>query len=531
MKHLIKTTDLNSLGFAEYDRIILDSTKNEIVCKGGVTYELIPDEYIYNEADNKYYQKLVAYDELIKINSTVDLNSEWVEDTEDSNYTYFKSNSNVGVNNSYSQCKVTWSNLTSITFKYMSSNEIGYDYLCVGNLDGEKFTAQPSDGNSNVYLSTKDKESGTYYEFTIKCDKGEHHIWFCYRKDDSGNEGEDRGFIGVPKSIVSVLDIKQGSELPMEYKSGGVSAEGGKTYDINCKSVILPNGSYIVTSYEDYTKTEKAINTEYVDLGLPNGTLWAKCNIGATSETEDGVYFQWGETNGISGSLLGKYSDENYSWVSYKYCNGSYNTLTKYNTSTSYGENPDNITTLESVDDAATQIMGGNWRMPTPTEYLTLRNETLWVWCPGGNVGIKKTDESGNESIEYIAYPTGYFVFKTNSDKKQRGTFTTDENNNLTGYTATSGTVYYPGAHEVKEGNITSIADGDTHIFFPASGYADGTEVNLRGSYGYYWSSSLLPSDSSSGLYLSFYSGNVFPQDDDNRYNGFCVRSVLGNLS
>ena len=35
MKHLIKTTDLNSLGFAEYDRIILDSTKNEIVCKGG----------------------------------------------------------------------------------------------------------------------------------------------------------------------------------------------------------------------------------------------------------------------------------------------------------------------------------------------------------------------------------------------------------------------------------------------------------------------------------------------------------------
>ena len=125
MKHLIETADLSSLGFAEYDRIILDSTTNEIVYKGGVKYEIIPDEYIYNEADNKYYQKLVAYGN----SNRIDLNSEWVEDTEDSNYTYFKSNSNVGVDNSYSQCKVTWSNLTSITFKYMSSSEMSYDYL------------------------------------------------------------------------------------------------------------------------------------------------------------------------------------------------------------------------------------------------------------------------------------------------------------------------------------------------------------------------------------------------------------------
>ena len=525
MKHLIETTDLSSLGFAEYDRIILDSTTNEIVYKGGVKYEIIPNSYIYNEADNKYYQKLVAYGN----SNRIDLNSEWVEDTEDSNYTYFKSNSNVSVDSSYSQCKVTWSNLTSITFKYMSSSEIGYDYLCVGILDGEKFTAQPSDGSSNVYLSTYDKISGTYYEFTIECDEGEHHIWFCYQKDGGGNEGEDRGFIGVPKSVVSIVDIKQGSELPMEREYGGISAEGGKTYDIYVNNVTVPNGS-IVTDYKNVEKTEKAINTEYVDLGLESGTLWAKCTIGATSETDYGIYFRWGETNGISGSLLGKYSDENYSWASYTHCNGSNTTMTKYCTDSSYGT-VDNKTTLEPVDDAATQIMGGNWRMPTAAEYQTLYNETLWVWCPGGNVGIKKTDESGNESIEYIAYPTGYFVFKTESDKKQRGTFTTDENDNLIGYTATSRTVYYPGAHEVKEGNITSIADGDTHIFFTASGRAYGAGVYLRGSSGYYWSSSLHPSDSNGGLNLDFLSGGVTPQDYHNRYYGFCVRSVLENLS
>ena len=183
---------------------------------------------------------------------------------------------------------------------------------------------------------------------------------------------------------------------------------------------------------------------------------------------------------------------------------------------------------MEDEDDAAIQIMGGEWRMPTASEYQTLYDETLWVWCPGGNVGIKKTDESGNESIEYIAYPMGYFVFKTNSnsDKKQMGTFTTDKDGNLIGYKATSGTVYYPGAHEVTEGDGTSIADDDTHIFFPASGYANGSGVSGRGSYGYYWSSSLHPSSSYRGLTLYFLSGRIDPQLYSSRYLGFCVRGV-----
>ena len=464
MKHLIETADLSSLGFAEYDRIILDSSTNEIAYRGGVKYEIIPDEYIYNEADNKYYQKLVAYGEPIEIDN-IDLNSEWVSDTEDNEYRYFKSNSNVGVGNSYSQCKVTWSNLTSVTFKYMSSSEIGYDYLCVGKLDGEKFTSKPYNGGSNVYLSTKGKTSGTYYEFTIKCDEGEHHIWFCYQKDSSSNNGEDRGFIGVPKSVVSVLDIKQGSELPMEYKSGGVSVEGGKTYDINCKSVILPNGSYIVASYEDYTKTEKTINTEYVDLGLKSGTLWAKCNIGATTETDYGVYFQWGDISGISGSLLGKYSDENYSWASYTHCNGSEYTLTKYNTSTSYGENPDNITTLETENDATTQIMGSDWRIPTYDELLELYKNTT------------------NERVEDF-----------------NGT-------GVNGY------------------KFTSKTDTSKYIFIPVAGSCSDGSVDNVGIYGGVWSSSLGISEPSVAFYLNFGLRDC-TMYETLRYHGQSVRGV-----
>ena len=459
MKHLIVTEDINSLGFAEYDRVILDSITNEIVYRRGVKYELVPDSYIYKETDKKYYQKLVAYGN----SNRIDLNSQWVSDTEDDKYSYFKSNSNVEVDNSYSQCKVTWSNLTSITFKYMSSSEIGWDYLCVGKLDGEKFTAQPSDGDDNVYLSTKGKTSGTYYEFTIECDKGEHHIWFCYRKDSSGNEGKDRGFIGVPKSVLSVLDVKQGSELPTEYKFGGISAEGGKIYDINFNNVTLPNGSYIGPFYEDYTKTEKTINTEYVDLGLPSGLKWAKCNIGATSETEDGVYFSWGDISGIGGSLLGKYSDEKYSWTTDPFNNGSSSYDETYFNSVKDTVCPNNVLTKEY--DAATQIMGDEWRMPTYAEFYELFDNTTNEWITNFN----NTGVNGRK--------------------------------------------------------FTSKTDTSKYIFIPAAGYCNNGSVNSGGRHGYVWSSSLRTDSTDEARNLELDSDLCY-MPSIYRFYGFVVRGI-----
>ena len=39
---------------------------------------------------------------------------------------------------------------------------------------------------------------------------------------------------------------------------------------------------------------------EYVDLGLPSGTLWATCNVGAKTPEGYGSYFAWGETRSKS---------------------------------------------------------------------------------------------------------------------------------------------------------------------------------------------------------------------------------------
>ena len=85
---------------------------------------------------------------------------------------------------------------------------------------------------------------------------------------------------------------------------------------------------------------------EYVDLGLPSGTLWATCNVGAETPESIGSYFAWGETS----------TKADYDWSTYKYCNGSENTLTKYCNDANYGYNgySDELVVLQPEDDAAT---------------------------------------------------------------------------------------------------------------------------------------------------------------------------------
>lgn len=109
---------------------------------------------------------------------------------------------------------------------------------------------------------------------------------------------------------------------------------------------------------------------EFVDLGLPSGTLWATCNIGANNPEDCGDYFAWGETE----------PKEVYDWKSYRYGNLVYDhfELTKYCTDSSYGLNGfvDNLVVLETVDDAAAANWGMEWRMPTKEEWKELYMKT-----------------------------------------------------------------------------------------------------------------------------------------------------------
>ena len=127
----------------------------------------------------------------------------------------------------------------------------------------------------------------------------------------------------------------------------------------------------------------KGVAVEAVDLGL--SVKWAPFNIGATSPEEYGEYFAWGETAPKS----------NYNWSTYKWCNGSNTTLTKYNTMSSYGT-VDNKTVLDPEDDAAHVNWGGSWRMPTDEEWTELRTKCTWTWTTENGVkGSKLTGPNG----------------------------------------------------------------------------------------------------------------------------------------
>ena len=107
---------------------------------------------------------------------------------------------------------------------------------------------------------------------------------------------------------------------------------------------------------------------EYVDLGLPSGLKWATCNVGANAPEEYGDYFAWGEVE----------SKNYYDWDSYKWCNGSYDALTKYCTDNFYGT-VDNKTVLDKEDDPAAVKWGGAWRTPTKAEQDELRQQCTWT--------------------------------------------------------------------------------------------------------------------------------------------------------
>ena len=127
----------------------------------------------------------------------------------------------------------------------------------------------------------------------------------------------------------------------------------------------------------------------FVDLGLPSGTLWATCNVGATTPEAYGGYYAWGETT----------TKTTYNWSNYRYCNGSSTTLTKYCYDANYGYNgfTDNLTTLQSSDDAATANWGNGWRMPTSTEMQELIDNCTFEWTTLNGVnGGKFTGTNGN---------------------------------------------------------------------------------------------------------------------------------------
>lgn len=126
---------------------------------------------------------------------------------------------------------------------------------------------------------------------------------------------------------------------------------------------------------EVYFNTKKdTAGIEYVDLGLPNGTLWAKMNVGAAYTNDYGMLFTWGGVEGAEVSMDG---------------NGEFQFGTEYTFGTNgnmiregfYIEaqggwqqytKGDNFTKLQPKHDTARYHMGGSWHLPSKAQVQEL---------------------------------------------------------------------------------------------------------------------------------------------------------------
>ena len=161
-------------------------------------------------------------------------------------------------------------------------------------------------------------------------------------------------------------------------------ADGTCTITATANDGSGKRGTCTITVWTD--RSGSVNGHDYVDLGLPSGLLWATCNVGASKPEEYGDYYAWGETS----------TKSKYDWSTYKYCNGSNFTMTKYCTSSSYGT-VDNKTTLELSDDVARASWGGSWRMPTVSQFDELNSTCTWSWTTlNGIKGYKVTGPNGN---------------------------------------------------------------------------------------------------------------------------------------
>lgn len=160
-------------------------------------------------------------------------------------------------------------------------------------------------------------------------------------------------------------------------------------------AVVMNEETQIVGVQSHFKHQSKQANHihnghEYVDLGLPSGTLWATCNVGALKPEDYGDYYAWGETE----------TKSKYSWNTLKYCTSrSGHHFSKYVTDSKYGT-LDNKNVLDLSDDAAHANWGGSWRMPTDAEWTELKEKCKWAWTSlSGHNGYKVTSKLNGKTI------------------------------------------------------------------------------------------------------------------------------------
>ena len=118
------------------------------------------------------------------------------------------------------------------------------------------------------------------------------------------------------------------------------------------------------------TSCPDANHPHMIDLGLPSGTKWACCNVGAHSPEEYGGYYAWGEVS----------EKDVYNEVSYQYATGT--------DKDGDGWYDDDVLSYQNLGssiagtryDVAHEQWGGSWVMPSQDQIKELINHCTYQW-------------------------------------------------------------------------------------------------------------------------------------------------------
>ena len=289
---------------------------------------------------------------------------------------------------------------------------------------GVSYRYNISAGNSNETSQT----SVTLDNFTLE-------VWVTAYMPDGSLEDSESGYASIDINPAGGGSSAQGGDL----NGDGVLSVGDLTMLAN---MIVGKGNNQQGGEQGNTNDEH----EYVDLGLPSGTLWATTNIGATNPEDAGDFFAWGETTPKS----------EYSWGTYFDTNDGGSSFDTYSAK--------GLTELTTDDDAAYQIWGSDWRIPTTDQLAELINST---------------------------YTTAVFTTQ----------------NNVNGWL------------------ITSLSNNNS-IFLPNTGYRTGTSLNEEGTSSGYWSRQLDSNNQGGALRLYPNSSAISMNGSTWRWCGYPIRPV-----
>ena len=197
--------------------------------------------------------------------------------------------------------------------------------------------------------------------------------------------GDGKVSIDDVTTLINYLLTKDASQIVME--NADVESDG---------RISIDDVTGLINQLLTQNNNPQPAEGDWVDLGLPSGTIWATRNVGASSPEDYGDYFAWGETVPKS-----YYDYDTYKWwqEGYYEANGYFHSgYTKYCTISFAGFDGfvDNKTELDPSDDAACAHYPGG-RMPSWEQIEELCNNCTSQWTQRNGVnGRLVTGPNGN---------------------------------------------------------------------------------------------------------------------------------------